>query len=186
MAMQTSQWQIVRRREHSISVAGVAAGLAGAVTAIGTFMEWLSLNSLGIAFEGGSVQGSVKGLDTGIFGWAALALGAGILLAAPLLRAGGRRWPAWLSILFGMGAIGIAVVVFIFRDSVFVDFAARTAASREVPASTVRTLVEGLFPAGSSSVSPSIGLYVTGIGGALAVIGGMIGARRRRPPQQGE
>jgi hypothetical protein len=162
--------------------AAIVAIAAGILVALSPVLEWARLNSAGVAFAQGGVGGSATGIDTGVFGWAAMILGA-ILIGGGLLsiaNVSGRA--ASIAVLLG-GAASSALAVFVFAtlESRFVDYAVREAASTVLPALKIRTLLSTLFAEGSISVAPRIGLIVLGAGGALGILAGLLGSRRPLP-----
>jgi hypothetical protein len=164
------------------ALTAVAAIVAGILVALSPVLEWTRLNSAGVTFAQGGVGGSATGIDTGVFGWAAMILGAVLVGAALLSIAALPRRAASIAVLVG-GAASLALAVFLFvtLESRFADYAVGEAASAMVPALKIRTLLDTLFDQGSISVGPGIGLILLGVGGAIGILAGIFGSRRTAP-----
>jgi hypothetical protein len=160
----------------------IVAIVAGILVAVSPVLEWARLNSAGVTFAQGGVGGSATGIDIGVFGWAAMILGALLVGAGLLSIARGRRRAASIAVLVGGAAsLALAVFVFVTLESRFADYAVREAASTVVPALKIRTLLDTLFAQGSISGGPGIGLIVLGIGGTIGILAGLLGSRRTAP-----
>jgi hypothetical protein len=160
----------------------VAAGVAAALVAVGSVLEWMALDSGGVTFAEGGIAGSATGIETGLYGWAGLLLGTISMVGAflwvfkPL-----RRLSAPVVLLGGAAALGLAIFVFISLESRFVDYAVKEAASTELPPPRIRALFRALFEEGSIVVRPAMGLILLAVGGATALVAGIAGLGRGRP-----
>jgi hypothetical protein len=158
------------------SIVAIAAGI---LVALSPVLEWIRLNSSGVAFPQGGVDGSASGMETGLFGWTAVALGAVLIVggATSGLKVGQGIGAAAVLV---SAAIAVALAAFVFTtlESRFVDYAIREAASADLPELNIRTTLGTLFEDGSISVRPGIGLILLGVGGAVGILVGVLGWRR--------
>jgi hypothetical protein len=152
---------------------------AAALVALGSVLDWIALDSTGVTFAEGGVAGSATGIDTGLYGWVGLLLGATLVVGAflgvfqPL-----RRVSALVVLLGGVAALGLAIFVFISLESRFIDYAVNEAASTELPPARIRSVIQALFEEGSITARPAIGLILVAVGGAIALIAGIVALSR--------
>ena len=153
--------------------------IAGAAIVAGALLDWFVLDTPAVAFEGGAVSGSYSGLDTGAFGWAALAAGAIVVVAGLVWIATRSGGPASIiAVLAGVVAAGIGVYQLSRIDSAFVELAASKSANDELPADKITDLLTRLIDGGQMVVDPGIGVYLVLGGGIAAGLVGIIGVFR--------
>jgi len=100
-----------------------------------------------------------------------------------LLRAGGRRAVAIVAVAAGLVGGGVGLYdALTAKDRVLDDAAEELAGQFGATAEAVRTILGEAIEAGELGISISIGLYMVIAGGALGVVGGILGMRRA--PQQ--
>ncbi len=159
----------------------VVAG-AAVLVALGSVLDWMALDSAGVTFAEGGVAGSATGIDTGLYGWVGLLLGTTLVVGAflgvfqPL-----RRASALVVLLGGVAALGLAIFVFISLETRFIDYAVNEAASTELPPARIRSVIQALFEEGSITARPAIGLILVAVGGAIALIAGIVALSRGLP-----
>jgi hypothetical protein len=151
---------------------------AAVFVALGSVLDWMALDSAGVTFAEGGVAGSATGIDTGLYGWVGLLLGTTLVVGAILGVFGPlRRVSALVLLLGGVAALGLAIFVFISLESRFIDYAVKEA-STELPPARIRSVIQALFEEGSITARPAIGLILVAVGGAIALIAGIVALSR--------
>jgi hypothetical protein len=157
-------------------IAGILAIGGGVLLALGSFLAWAEVS-------GGGTSVTASGID-GSDGWITLICGLLVLFAGVmLLRAGGRRAVAIVAVAAGLVGGGVGLYdALTAKDRVLDDAAEELAGQFGATAEAVRTILDEAIEAGELGISISIGLYMVIAGGALGVVGGILGMRRA--PQQ--
>jgi hypothetical protein len=151
---------------------------AAVLVALGSVLDWMALDSAGVTFAEGGVAGSATGIDTGLYGWAGLLLGTTLVVGAFLGVLGPpRKVSALVVLLGGVAALGLAIFVFISLESRFIDYAVKEA-STELPPARITSVIQALFEEGSITARPAIGLILVAVGGAIALIAGIVALSR--------
>lgn len=157
---------------------GAALLIAGAAVAAGSLLDWFTLDSGPIGFQGGAVAAGYTGMDTEL-GIVALVAGAVVALAGLWwISTRAPRWPSILSVLAGVAAAGVGIYELSRLQDAFVSTAASNAANDVLPAEKITDLLSRLITAGQASVSAGAGLYLVTAGGAVAVAVGLVGVVR--------
>jgi hypothetical protein len=162
---------------------GLLSLVGGAAILVGSFLVWIELSTPGIGFQGGRVGGTTKALDLTL-GIVAM-IGGGLVILGALLWTARRSVGRFFGTIVLLGAIGAAAVgvyVLLTLQSRFIDAGVREAASPDLPAEKIESLLTRLFNGGTIDVSPGIGLWVVLGGAALALLAGIVGLMRRREP----
>lgn len=154
------------RRTPIGTVLMVAGGL---LAAIGSFLAWAKL-------EAGSDSATASGVD-GSDGY--ITLVAGVVIAAcglaSFVRA--RRALAILAIVGGIAAGGVGLYDAITAEDSAVDaLSTELAASFGVSGSEAKALLREAIDQGLVGISLQFGIFLVIAGGALGVIGGVLGA----------
>jgi hypothetical protein len=168
----------------SLPTGAIVAGVGGLLAIIGVFLEWASVTTSieGGQFAGQPIPGGTESVGaTGISHWtgivalmasvAALAAAAGIV---SLREAATRRTSAMVAAGAGGLALLMTIVAFLMSESI---------ALADVPGGAqaldfARQFAEQLGVGGIEiDVGPSMGVFVTAIGGAIAVVGGVLALR---------
>jgi hypothetical protein len=163
-----------RLREPSPASGLTLMMLGGAATAAGVLMPWLSL--------------SVRRADLTFSGLAAttvvgpVCLGLGVLLLVTGLSTGSTRHRALRTLLLTM-AFGAGIAVTLMAGTMLIGFsddrlgsildaaAGKLAGETGVRVATARGELLVLMTSGRLDLSPSFGLYVVAVGGALGAVG---------------
>lgn len=147
------------------------AGVAAALIAVGSVLDWIALDPPGVTFADGQLDGSATGIETGFYGPAGLILGTTLVLSALLsVMEPLRKLSTRVVLLGGLAALGLAIFIFMSLESRFVDYAVTKGVSTELQPAKLRSLLRALFEEGSISVRPAIGLILLAVGGATALI----------------
>jgi hypothetical protein len=156
-----------------LPAAAIVAGMGGLVALIGVFLSWATLTS---SFEG--FRGDQVGV-AGRFHWIGiLALVAAVVTIAAsiamvvLQEAASRRAAAVAALAGGAGAVLIAILGIVMSESIVLSRVPRGAIDFR------RALAEQLGVEGFGiDTGPSIGVFVTALGGAAAAVGGFMALR---------
>jgi hypothetical protein len=118
------------------------------------------------------------------YGWFAVGGGA-VLAVAGFLRLRSRARSVGALAILAAVAVGAACgYVAATVEERFVDAAVETASNESFPPDQVRDEMETLYVQNAIEVTPGVGLYVSGAGAVLGLIGGaaaLIGRRSRQP-----
>lgn len=181
MTVEAEETEMKRRRRRGRPLALLV--LAGGVLAgVGSLLPWIELDSAGVAFQGGSVGGSMSGLDAAL-GRVAFGAAAAVALAA-LAWLVLERWRGQIATVAAVGSViiaGIAVLHLIDPEGRFVAYAMQEATSPELSAGKVERLLEALFQNGAIQVAPRLGVILAAAGGGLALIFSYLGLVTRQP-----
>jgi len=160
----------------SAPIAGILAIGGGALLTIGSFLAWAEVS-------GGGTSVTASGID-GSDGWITLVCGLLVLFAGiTLVRAGGKRAIAIVAIVAGLVGGGVGLYdALTAKDRVLDDAAEELAGQFGGTTEAVRALLDQAIDAGELGISLSIGLYMVIAGGALGVVGGVLGMRGAREP----
>ncbi len=155
----------------SAPIAAILAIGGGVLLAIGSFLAWAEVS-------GGGTSVTASGVD-GSDGWVTLVCGALVLLAGiTFLRVGGRRAIATLAVLAGVIGAGVGLYdALTAEDRVLDDAAEQLAGQFGGTPQEVRVLLDQAVEAGELGISISVGLYMVILGGALGIVGGVLGMR---------
>jgi hypothetical protein len=160
-------------------VAGLVLLVAGGAIVAGASLDWFSLTTPAVAFEGGAVSGSYSGIETGALGWIVLAAGGLVVLAGLIwIATRSGRAASIVAVLAGAIALGIGIYQLSRVEAAFVDVAASKEATDQLPADKISDLLGRLIDAGQVGVDPGIGLYLVLAGGLAAAAFGMVGVFR--------
>ena len=153
--------------------AGILAVLGGALLAIGSFLAWAEVS-------GGGTSVTANGVD-GTDGWITLVAGVLVLLAGiALFGATGRKVIAIIAIVAGLVGGGVGLYdALTAEDRVLDDAAEELAPQVGGTAEEVRALLDQAIDAGEIGISLAIGLFMVIAGGALGIVGGVLGMRSR-------
>jgi len=148
----------------------ILAIVGGALLAIGSFLAWAEV-------AGGGTSVTTRGID-GSHGAITLAAGAAALLAGIAMTRRAERMLAALVMVAGIVGGGIGLYnAFTTKDAVLDSAAEKLARDLGTSAEQARTALDEMIEAGQLSVSISIGLYVVIAGGAVVLVGGILGLR---------
>lgn len=156
---------------RSAPIAAILAIAGGALMAIGSFLAWAEVS-------GGGTSVTAKGTD-GSDGWITFVAGLIVLaVGAMLMRGAAKRALAILAIVAALvgGAVGLYDAL-TAKDRVLDDAAEELAGQFGGTAAEVRALLDQAIDAGQLGISLSIGLYLVIAGGALGIVGGVMGMR---------
>jgi hypothetical protein len=155
---------------RSAPVAAILAIVGGALLAIGSFLAWASVS-------GGGTSVTAKGTD-GSDGYITLVAGIVVIACGVLLMRVGKKAIAVLAILAALVGGGVGLYdAFTAKDRVLDDAAEELATQFGATASEVRVLLDQAIDAGQIGISLSFGLYMVIAGGALGLVGGILGLR---------
>ena len=155
---------------------GIVLIVSGGVIVVGSFLDWFTISTGVIGFQGGRVPAAYSGIEAGGLGMAALIAGASIAVAGVVLLATRSTRAAWVvTIVAGLVAVGIGAYELTQLDSAFVDVAASNAANNKLPAEKITDLLTRLIDSGQVNVDPGMGLYLVLAGGVAALILGAVG-----------
>jgi hypothetical protein len=147
----------------------IAAGLAAI---IGALLTWTDLSSAGISFANGSVSADPTGIEA-MYGWVAVGGGA-VLIVAGFVRLRSRARSVGALAILAAVAVGAACgYVAATVEERFVDVAVDTASNESFPPDQVRAEMDTLYIQNAIDVTPGAGLYVSGAGAVLGLIGGV-------------
>jgi hypothetical protein len=173
----------MERLPRGTLVLGLLSLVGGAALVVGAFLAWWRLASGVIGFQGGKVAAEGAGIEAsyGVVALAAGAVAAAAALAWLAIRA--RSWIPNFLVTLG-GIVGSAVSIFYLAtlESRFIDAAIDQAASKELPASKISSLLGRLLASDSISLQRGIGLWLVIGGGLVTMIAGAVGLFRRRQP----
>lgn len=160
---------------RSTPIAGILAVLGGALLALGSFLAWAEVS-------GGGTSVTAKGVD-GSDGWITLVAGAILALAGiTFFRATGKKAIAILAIVAGLVGGGVGLYdALTAKDRVLDDAAEELAPQVGGTPEQVRALLDQAIDAGEIGISISIGLYMVIAGGALGIVGGVLGMKASAP-----
>lgn len=156
---------------RSAPIAAILAIVGGALLAIGSFLAWAEVS-------GGGTSVTASGID-GTDGWITLVAGLVVLaVGVTFLRGGAKRGLAILAIVFAIigGGVGLYDAL-TAKDRVLDDAAEELAGQFGGTTEEVRALLDQAIDAGELGISLSIGLYMVIAGGALGIVGGVMGMR---------
>jgi hypothetical protein len=173
-------------RKRRLSIAAIAAFLAGAGVVAGSLLPWVKGPSSVVAFQGGTVEGSPEGLKT-VYGVVALAGGALVALSAFiwLIRRHGSRLISLVVLIGGAASATVAGFYLATLESRYIDFAVDQASSPTLPAAKIRDLLARAFKADIYKIDAGVGLYVVlGLAVVAVLIGFVTLVRGPRPAQQ--
>jgi len=161
---------------RSSPIAAILGLVGGGIMIVGSFLAWAEVS-------GGGTSVTAKGTD-GNDGWITVAAGGVLVLVgiAWLVRGAGKKALAVLAILAGLvgGGVGLYDAV-TAKDSTLDGAAEELAVQFGQPVSDVRALLDQAIDAGQISISLSIGIYLVIAGGAIGIVGGIVGLRGRPP-----
>lgn len=162
-------------RTASRSVGGILLLLAGLAIVLGSSLAWIDVPSGVLSFQGGRVESSISGfdLDLGILG--VVSGGVAIVASLAWLLLKRRRAASVVGLIGGLGSIALGAYVLATLDDRLINAAIDQAASRELPAAKIKDLLGRVLASGQVDPVPGLGLYVVLIGGAVAVIVGVVG-----------
>ena len=155
----------------SAPMAAILAIVGGALLAIGSFLTWAEVS-------GGGTSVTATGID-GSDGWITLVCGSVVLVAGlTFLRTGGKRAIAVFAILAGIigGGLGLYDAL-TAEDRVLDDAAEELATEFGGTKEEVRALLDEAIDSGQLGISLGVGLYMVIAGGALGIVGGILGLR---------
>jgi hypothetical protein len=167
-------------RTASRSVGGILLLLAGLAIVLGSSLAWIDVPSGVMSFQGGRVESSISGfdLDLGLLGLVSGGVTIIASLAWLLLK---RRSPASvLGLIGGLGSIALGAYVLATLDDRLIDGAIDQAASAELPAAKIEDLLSRVLASGQVDPVPGLGLYFVLVGGAVAVIVGVVGLAKQQ------
>lgn len=157
-------------------VAGLLVLAGGALTAVGSLLSWFEVRA-DLSSIGQPVQTeSVKGLDTsdgGILIWVGVGL---VVLGVALLflrQRGGRIGLSVLALLAGAFAGGVGLYDALTPKTQAIDEASKGLSG--VGVQQAKQFLEGLFDDGILKITVQIGLWLVVVGGAVALIGALVG-----------
>lgn len=156
-------------------IAAILAVLGGALLALGSFLAWAEVS-------GGGTSVTAKGVD-GSDGWVTLVAGVILALAGiTFVRMAGKKAIAILAIVAGLVGGGVGLYdALTAKDRVLDDAAEELAPQVGGTAEEVRALLDQAIDAGEIGISISIGLYMVIVGGALGIVGGVMGMKASAP-----
>ena len=155
----------------SAPMAAILAIVGGVLLAIGSFLTWAEVS-------GGGTSVTATGID-GSDGWITLVCGSVVLVAGlTFLRTGGKRAIAVFAILAGIigGGLGLYDAL-TAEDRVLDDAAEELATEFGGTKEEVRALLDQAIDSGQLGISLGVGLYMVIAGGALGIVGGILGLR---------
>ena len=149
-------------------VAPILMIVGGALAAIGSFMAWANVTV-------SDVSATAEGTD-GSDGYITLIAGILLVIVGVVSFRGGRRALAVLAILAGLIAGGVGVYDAVTaEDSVLDAVAEQVAPQVGATVDAVRAVLQQSADAGDLDIKLQVGLYLVIAGGALGLIGGLIG-----------
>lgn len=160
---------------RSGSVAPILAIVGGVLLAVGSFLAWASVS-------GGGTSITAKGTD-GSDGYITLVAGIIVVACGVLLLRGGKKVIAVIAIVAALigGGVGLYDAL-TAKDRVLNDAAEELATQFGATTSEVRALLDQAIDAGQIAISLELGIYMVIVGGALGVVGGILGLRGAAEP----
>jgi len=146
--------------------------VGGALAAVGSFLAWASVSAAG-------QQVSAKGTD-GSDGYITLVAGIILLLYGVARLTGNamgtKKAMAVIAIVAGLVAGGVAVYDAVTaKERVLDEAASQVASSAGVSKTAARALLDQAVDSGQVDISLSIGIFIVIAGGALGLVGGVMG-----------
>lgn len=168
----------------SLPPGAIVAGAGALLAIVGVFLDWASVTTSieGGQFAGQQLPGGTDSIGaTGISHWTGIValLASVVALAAAagigfLREAATRRTAAMVAAGAGAAALLMTIVAFIMSESIALADVPGGAQALEF----ARQFAEQLGVGGIEiDVGPSIGVFVTAIGGAVAAVGGVLALR---------
>jgi hypothetical protein len=149
-------------------IAPILMVVGGALAAIGSFLSWANVTV-------SDVSATAKGTD-GSDGYITLIAGIILVVIGVISFRGGRRALAILAILAGLVAGGVGIYdAATAEDSVLDAVAKEIAPQVGAGVDAVRAVLQQSADAGDLDIKIQTGLYLVIAGGALGLIGGVIG-----------
>ena len=158
-----------------LSIDAIIALLAGVGVIVGSLLQWVKGPSSEVAFQGGTVEGSLEGLKTA-YGVVALVGGVLVVLSAFtwLIRRHASRVTSSVVLIGGAASATVAGFYLATLESRYIDFAVNQAASPKLPAAKIRDLLSRAFKADIYTIDAGVGLYMVLAAGVIAVLIGLV------------
>lgn len=159
---------------RSAPIASILAIVGGALLAIGSFLAWASVS-------GGGTSVTAKGTD-GTDGYITLVAGVILIACGVLLVRAGKKVIAVIAIVAALigGGVGLYDAL-TAKDRVLNDAAEELATQFGATTAEVRALLDQAIDAGQIGISLNFGIYMVIVGGALGLVGGILGLRGAEP-----
>ena len=161
-------------RGRARALGAILGFIGGALIVGGAVAPWAQ--SEGISVGPAAIPGDVRGWEVS-FGLFAVAAGVSALILALIALLASRRKTR----LLGSGLIVAALIAgtfvvlsFLDLDQTFVDFAIARAIDAGVQVDGVEASIRQLMELGSLNIEPGLGLWISGGGVVLALIGGSL------------
>ena len=158
-----------------LSIDAIIALLAGVGVIVGSLLQWVKGPSSEVAFQGGTVEGSLEGLKT-VYGVVALVGGVLVVLSACtwLIRRHASRVTSSVVLIGGAASATVAGFYLATLESRYIDFAVNQAASPKLPAAKIGDLLSRAFKADIYTIDAGVGLYMVLAAGVIAVLIGLV------------
>jgi hypothetical protein len=164
---------------------GILLGLVGGVLIIGgTLASWGQ--SQGISVGDVVIASGVVGWQTSL-GLLATAAGVGVLILAVIALLTTRRTNRVLGICVILAAMitGAAVILCaIDLNQTYIDFALERASEAGLSMVNVERSIRQFLDSGTLTVDPGLGLWLSGAGAVLALVGGLLLVTRSGKPRK--